>query len=172
MKRIVNYSMLIILLNIVSCSKKEEAEETTPVQVAAEGSVVSDNNSTLVSNLNGFKFEAAYVVSDDVNYPYLWVQYIDDYHDSVRTVVLAQDVQKIMTKYISGNHYNGVMSSSFSHGGFPNESSKSMHFSFYHPSYLLQWYNRLTGEIAQRGTLFGFNTSSTNLYRDVTAVFI
>ena len=72
-------SLITLSLFISSCKKEETKEETPQPQVNLPDSIVVLNTSTLVSALNGYSFEAAFINTEPVAYPYLWLEYPNRY---------------------------------------------------------------------------------------------
>lgn len=156
-------SLIITSFLLISCNK-DDNDQTPPVQTAQEDSIVTGNNSTLVSGLNGFQFEASFTNTEPVAFPYLDIAYIDDYQDSVRIVTVNQDEFASITEYLTSNHYGGVYTRGFNHAGFPNNQYGNMKYSFHHSQFLLNWWVPATGEITTVGNVFGMNTSVSKTF--------
>ena len=154
-----------------SCKKEETAEETHTPQVNLPDSIVAVNTSTLITGLNGFKFEAAFINTEPQAFPYLWLQYIDDYMDSTRIVMNNQNIAQSITHYLCSNHHNGNMTRAFDHTTFPNNVSNSLSFSFNHPQFLLHWYCRSTGEFTTVGNVFGMDTHVSQIFTGMNAQY-
>lgn len=159
-----SYIFILFFLFLISCKKETASDEADAPQVVSQDSIVALSSSTLVTTLNGFSFEAAFINTEPQAYPYLWLQYIDDYLDSTRIVVNNQNAAQSITVYLCSNHANGVATRSFDHTTFPNDRSNTIHFAFNHPQFLLQWYERTDGPIVTVGNLFGINTSTANTF--------
>ncbi|MBK6963273.1 MAG: hypothetical protein IPH20_04855 [Bacteroidales bacterium] len=153
-----------IFLITVSCDK-EKSPDDQPVNPADSGRyIVTYNESQLAGNLNGYRFESAFGTAEPLAYPYLWLQFADDYNDSIRLVVLNQNAAKSITRYMTANCYNGNISRKFDHGTFPNDVSNSMSFAFDHPKFLLFWYDKVNGTITQTATVFGMNAQVSQIF--------
>ncbi len=157
--------LLSVITGFLSCQKPDDPSDENPIVPPSDNTyIVPSNESKLVSNLNGFLFEGAYTTSEPVSYPFLWVQYADDYLDSTRVLVLNQNEFKSITTYMVGNHYNGKLSRKFNHASFPNNVSNSMSFAFDHPGFLINWYDKINGTITTIGTIFGINTQMSQIF--------
>jgi hypothetical protein len=156
--------LFLIFLSAVSCDKGKSPEDQPINPVDSGKYIVTYNHSQLVTNLNGFRFESAYGTSEPMAYPYLWVQYADDYLDSTRVVVLNQNAAKTITKYMTANSLNGEITRKFDHGTFPNNVSNSMSFAFDHPKFLLFWYDKVNSTITQTATIFGMNAQISQIF--------
>ncbi|MBK7966575.1 MAG: hypothetical protein IPK10_15750 [Bacteroidetes bacterium] len=154
---------LFITLFLVSCKKEESKDDTNIPQVNLPDSIMALNSSTLVTNLNGFSFEAAFINTEPIAFPFLWLQYIDDYMDSTRIIMNNQNAFQTITYYLCSNHANGLVTRSFDHVTFPNNQVNTIKISFNHPQFLVQWYVPPTGELTTVGNVFGFNTSVSKL---------
>lgn len=166
-----NYHLLFVLLFLFSCKKEETTDDTSGPQSNLPDSIVAVNSSALVTGLNGFTFEAAFVNTEPLAYPNLWVQYIDDYLDSTRIVTCNQNTAQSITYYLCSSHANGVVTRSFDHVTFPNNKRNEMLCSFNHPQFLLQWYVPSTGELTTVGNVFGFNTSVSKIFTGMASQY-
>ena len=81
-------SLITLTMLISSCKKEETKEETPQPQVNLPDSIVVLNTSTLVSALNGYSFEAAFINTEPVAYPYLWLEYVDNYIEILRWIIV------------------------------------------------------------------------------------
>ncbi|MBK9638040.1 MAG: hypothetical protein IPO63_09560 [Bacteroidetes bacterium] len=151
-------------LFVIACKKDETADDNNITQVNSPDSIIALNSSTLVTALNGFSFEAAFINTEPVAYPDLWLQYIDDYMDSTRIIMNNQNTFKSITYYLCSNHANGIVTRSFDHVTFPNNQVNTIKISFNHPQFLVQWYVPPTGELTTVGNVFGFNTSVSKTF--------
>lgn len=152
--------ILASLFLLASCSKPEEEtpNEPQPPVVVSDKYIITDNQSKLTSNLNGFRFDGGFGTKEPVAYPYLWLQYIDDYKDSTRVVVLNQDSFKSMTKHFVANIRDGKTSRYYDHGTFPNDVSNKASFRFNHPSFILNMIDRVNGNFSETGVVFGLKS--------------
>lgn len=157
------YSLLLMAITS-SCNKEKSPDDQPSVPVDSGRYIVSFNQSQLVTNPNGFRFESAFGTAEPAAYPYLWVQYADDYNDSTRVVILNQNDDKTITKHLVVNTFNGNISRKFDHGSFPNNVSNSMSFAFEHPSFLLFWYDKVNGTITQTATIYGMNAQVSQIF--------
>ena len=167
MKKHPTYSVILWLLLMAisfSCEKEKKPEDQPETPADSGRYIVTYNQSQLATNLNGYRFEAGFGTSEPVAYPFLWLQYADDYNDSIRLVVLNQNAAKSITKYMAANCYNGNVSRKFDHGTFPNNVSNSMSFAFDHPGFLLFWYDKINSTITQTGTVFGINAQIPQIF--------
>ena len=164
-------TFLFFSLFVVACKKEESADETSVPQVNLPDSIVAVNSSTLVTALNGFSFEAAFINTEPIAYPDLWLQYIDDYMDSTRIIMNNQNSSKTITYYLCSNHANGIVTRSFDHVTFPNNQSNNIKISFNHPQFLVQWYVRSTGELTTVGNVFGINTSVSQTFTGMASQY-
>lgn len=162
--RTIVLSLFVVSIFLNSCKKDETKEETHQAQVNLPDSIVALNTSTLVSSLNGYTFEAAFINTEPVAWPDLWLQYIDDYMDSTRIVMNNQNAAQSITHYLCSNHRNGVVTRSFDHTTFPNNVRNEIKFSFNHPQFLLNWYVRSTGELTTVGNVFGMDTHVSQIF--------
>ena len=126
------------ILNSCSKSDDETSKTPTPQPVNTDKYIITDNQSKLVSNLNGFRFEGGFGTKEPVAYPYLWLQYVDDYKDSTRVLILNQDSFSSITKHFVANIHNGKTTRYFDHGTFPNNASNKASIRFNHPSFILK----------------------------------
>lgn len=156
-KKLLQISFIIIL---TSCSKPEEetSNELQPPVVVTDKYIITDNQSKLVSNLNGFRFEGGFGTKEPVAYPYLWLQYIDDYKDSTRVVILNQNSFKTITTRFVANIRDGKTSRYYDHGSFPNDVSNKASFRFNHPSFILNMIDKANGTFTETGVVFGLKT--------------
>ncbi|MBK6837962.1 MAG: hypothetical protein IPG90_06565 [Bacteroidetes bacterium] len=164
-------SLITLSLFISSCKKEETKEETPQPQVNLPDSIVVLNTSTLVSALNGYSFEAAFINTEPVAYPYLWLEYVDDYLDSTRIVMNNQNSFQTITYYLCSNHKNGILTRAFDHITYPNNVRNNIRFSFNHPQFLLQWYVPSTGELSTVGNVFGMNTHVSQTFTGMSAKY-
>ena len=164
-------SLITLSLFISSCKKEETKEETPQPQVNLPDSIVVLNTSTLVSALNGYSFEAAFINTEPVAYPYLWLEYVDDYLDSTRIVMNNQNSSQTITYYLCSNHKNGILTQAFDHITYPNNVRNNIRFSFNHPQFLLQWYVPSTGELTTVGNVFGMNTHISQTFTGMSAQY-
>ena len=155
--------LLTVFINL-SCEKEKTPEDQPEIPADSGKYIVTYNQSQLITNLNGYRFEAAFGTAEPLGYPYLWLQFADDYNDSIRLVVLNQNLAKTITKYMAANCYNGSISRKFEHGTFPNDVSNSMSFAFDHPGFLLFWYDKVNSTITQTGTVFGINAQIPQIF--------
>ncbi len=147
------------LIILTSCSQPEEDKTPNePQPVNSDKYIITDNQSKLVSNLNGFRFDGGFGTKEPVAYPYLWLQYIDDYKDSTRVVVLNQDSFTSMTKHFVANIRDGKTSRYFDHGTFPNNVSNKATLRFNHPSFILNMIDRTNYTFSETGVVFGMKT--------------
>lgn len=166
MKILLPVLFFILTVMLVSCQKPEgNTDEPDPSDSFKY--IVTHNDSKLVSDLNGYRFDAAFSAGEPAAYPYLWVQYVDDYLDSTRVLVLLQNDQKTITQYLVSNQFNGNSTRRFDHGSFPNNVSNSMSVNFNHPIFILNSYDAKNGTITETGTVFGINTQVSNIYTGV-----
>jgi hypothetical protein len=156
--------LLLTLLLQVSCKKTDDPSDNDNNPSDTNRYVLTYNESTLVSNLNGYRFDAAFSTSEPQAYPYLWVQYIDDYLDSTRILMLNQNAYKSITQYQVSNHFNGNATRIFNHASFPNDASNGMSYSFHHPMFVLNTYDPESGTISETGTVFGINTQVSSTF--------
>ena len=155
-----------VALSMFSCQKSEDpAIEPEPSDTIKP--ILIHHDSKLISDLNGYRFDAAYTTSDPANYPFLWIQHVDDYLDSTRILVLIQNNEKSITQYLVANHYEGKATRKFDHGSFPNNVSNRMSSNFNHPMFLLNTYDEVNGTISETGTVFGINTQVSQIYTGV-----
>lgn len=164
-------SLITLSLFISSCKKEETKEETPQPQVNLPDSIVVLNTSTLISALNGYSFEAAFINTEPVAYPYLWLEYVDDYLDSTRIVMNNQNSSQTITYYLCSNHKNGILTRAFDHITYPNNVRNNIRFSFNHPQFLLQWYVPSTGELTTVGNVFGMNTHISQTFTGMSAQY-
>lgn len=115
-------SALLVIFTVIniSCQKSDNPPDE-PDPSDTNRYILTYNDSKLVSSLDGYRFEAAYGTSEPLAYPYLWVQYVDDYLDSTRVLLLNQNDNKDITQYQVSNHYNGNITRYFNHASFPND---------------------------------------------------
>ncbi|MFZ4463308.1 MAG: hypothetical protein ACOYN5_05645 [Bacteroidales bacterium] len=157
--------IIITMVFILQSCKKTEPVDNDPIIISdSVNYILTYEDSKLITELNGYRFEAAYGTSEPVSYPFLWVQYIDDYLDSTRTVVLNQNEFKTITRHMVANHYNGKMTRYFNHASFPNNVSNSISFAFDHPGFLINFYDPINGTITVIGTIFGIKTQMSQVF--------
>lgn len=167
MKKIIfriSISIFALIFTLQSCKKTEPIDKEPVIISDSVNHILTYDDSRLMSEPNGYRFEAAYGTSEPVAFPYLWVQFIDDYLDSTRTVVLNQNEFKTITQYLVANHYNGKMTRYFNHASFPNNVSNSLSFAFDHPGFLINFYDPINGTITVIGTIFGIKTQMSQVF--------
>jgi hypothetical protein len=154
------------ILILVSCKKSGNLPDDDPDPSDSSKYILTHTDSRLVTDLNGYRFDAAFTTSEPANYPFLWVQYADDYLDSTRLLVLIQNDEKTITQYMVTNNYNGNMTRKFDHASLSN-NAESMVYNFNHEMFLLNSYDPETGTISETGTVFGMNTQVSQIYTGV-----
>lgn len=158
-KTLIQLSFLSVII-LSSCSKPEDEipNEPQPPVVVSDKYIITDNQSKLTSNLNGFRFDGGFGTKEPVAYPYLWLQYIDDYKDSTRVVVLNQDSFKSMTKHFVANIRDGKTSRYYDHGTFPNNASNKATMRFDHSTFILNMIDAANYTFSETGVVFGLKT--------------
>ncbi len=146
------------ILNSCSKSDDETSKTPTPQPVNTDKYIITDNQSKLVSNLNGFRFEGGFGTKEPVAYPYLWLQYVDDYKDSTRVLILNQDSFSSITKHFVANIHNGKTTRYFDHGTFPNNVSNQASIRFNHPSFILNMIDATNRNFSETGVVFGIQS--------------
>jgi hypothetical protein len=158
--------VIVLLLLQVSCQKSDGPDDQPDPNDSLQH-IISHTDSRLVTDLNGYRFDGAFSTGEAQAYPYLWVQYVDDYNDSTRILVLNQNEFQTITKYQVSNLYNGFISRKFDHGSFPNNASNCMSFNFNHDMFLLNSFDPASGTISETGTVFGMNTQVSQIYTGI-----
>lgn len=165
-------AMLAAGLLFGSCKKSEDTEvQGGPAQTASMDSIIGGSTSTLVSALNGFRFEASFTNTEPEAYPYMDVAYIDDYNDSMRIVTVNQNIAQTITVFLASNHRAGLYTRGYDHKTFPNNQYANMKFSFLQPEFLLNWWAPATSELTTVGNVFGFNTSVSQSFTGTAAQY-
>jgi hypothetical protein len=162
---LIPYFTLIALfsINFISC-QKSGGPDNEPNPTDSVRHIITYNDSRLVTGLNGYRFDAAFGTGEPQAYPYLWIQYVDDYLDSTRILVLVQNEFKSITQYQVGNHFEGNLTRKFDHATFPNNAAGNMSFTFNHDMFLLNSYDPESGTISETGTVFGMNTQASHIF--------
>jgi hypothetical protein len=151
---------------ILSSCQKSDNPPDDPDPNDSSKYIMTHSDSRLVSDLNGYRFDAAFTTSEPLDYPFLWIKYADDYLDSTRLLVLIQNDFQNITQYMVSNHYNGNMTRKFDHASLSNNAG-SMLYNFNHEMFLLNSYDPKTGTISETGTVFGLNTQVAQIYTGV-----
>jgi hypothetical protein len=162
---------LFVIMATSSCQKEKQTDDHTVIPSDSGKYIVSYPDSRLVTNLNAYRFEGAFGTNEPVAWPYLWVQFADDYNDSTRVVVLNQNKAKTITKHFVANIRNGILTRKYDHGSFPNDVSNSMSFAFEHNSFLLFWYDKVNSTITQTATIFGLNSQVSQIFTGMQQQF-
>jgi|GEM_PF-1393273 len=165
-KQILLHAAIGLLLSgiLLSCQSKKSDDNPEPQPSDSGRYIMPLSDSKLVSNLNGFRFDGAFGTTETVAWPFLWVQYADDFRDSTRVVVLNQNRDKTITKHFVANIRNGMLTQKFDHGSFPNNVSNSMSFAFEHNTFLLFWYDKANSTITQTATIFGMHSQISQIF--------